>query len=168
MKAYEINIFLVTTSLLLSAVFSFTSCKSHKNISTENRTSKEVDNISESIYTQIETRRAGAHLKKEISENIKEYIRTTDFDSTGNIRSVSETWREIGRADMAVRNDSSGAISVINKIDSIINIETAHEVKNEKQDIKTDQRPVQGSEWMWVILGIGVIAAVLVIFLLEK
>lgn len=93
---------------------------------------------------------------------------TIHLDSTGRVRTIV---RESISKETGQRRTDRGqgsVVSITGKSDSITSQETLNATSQEKQDIKTDSRPVQGAEWMWVILSIGTIAAIAILFFIRK
>lgn len=93
---------------------------------------------------------------------------TIHLDSIGRVRTIV---RESVKKETGQRRTDRGqgsVVSITGKSDSITSQETLNATSQEKQDIKTDSRPVQGAEWMWVILSIGTIAAIAILFFLKK
>lgn len=93
---------------------------------------------------------------------------TIHLDSTGRVRTIV---RESIKKETGQRRTDRGqgsVVSITGKSDSITSQETLNATSQEKQDIKTDSRPVQGAEWMWVILSIGTIAAIAILFFIRK
>jgi hypothetical protein len=41
-------------------------------------------------------------------------------------------------------------------------------VTNERQDIRTDSRPVQGIEWIWIIVGAGIVIFIFIAIAIKK
>lgn len=93
---------------------------------------------------------------------------TIHLDSIGRVRTIV---RESVKKETGQRRTDRGqgsVVSITGKSDSITSQETLNATSQEKQDIKTDSRPVQGAEWMWVILSIGTIAAIAILFFIRK
>lgn len=93
---------------------------------------------------------------------------TIHLDDSGRVRTIV---RESVKKETGQRRTDRGqgsVVSITGKSDSITSQETLNATSQEKQDIKTDSRPVQGAEWMWVILSIGTIAAIAILFFLKK
>jgi hypothetical protein len=97
------------------------------------------------------------------------YTKITDYDSTGTvIRRVSEEWRNRQSADMAIRDRRQGAVSVTGKRVVIEERDTSHVLTNEITNTDTDSRLIQGTEWIWVILSITLILAVIIYMIYNK
>lgn len=93
---------------------------------------------------------------------------TIHLDSIGRVRTIV---RESVKKETGQRRTDRGqgsVVSITGKSDSITSQETLNATSQEKQDNKTDSRPVQGAEWMWVILSIGTIAAIAILFFIRK
>lgn len=164
MKRYA-KILLVFGSLCL---VSFVGCKTTKNMERNERTEQSAKQVKLAIDKSITAKEAGSKISIETNQDIREFNRTTHFDSTGNISSVSETWREVGRSELAVLNDSSRTVFMSDKNDSTSFIDKSETQFQQKEVASADSRPVQGIEWMWVIFGVGLIAAVLIIVFIRK
>ena len=166
---YVRNIFLFFVFVLCSLLFVlFSSCKTKRNIS---RTES-----SQAAIERVETKRDTSRTIIKTQENLDETVsisETTDretihLDSTGRVRTII---RESVKKETGQRRTDRGqgsVVSITGKSDSITSQETLNATSQEKQDIKTDSRPVQGAEWMWVILSIGTIAAIAILFFIRK
>lgn len=105
-----------------------------------------------------------------VSDSLQErnYTRTIAFDSSGNVRTVSEAWRETRRGKLGVGEYRGRTLSVKNFKDTTTQVNRSHVVSHEKTTATNDSRPVQGTEWLWVIIGGFAVLAVLVYFILRN
>lgn len=147
---------------IILIVLVFTSCKTRKNSQQFSAVKSEIGNIATSFDKSIETEEAGSNISISTTEAMWKFTHRIEFDSLGNIRAIQETRRGSGRTQLAVRNDTSRNISikdVLNKTISAQNLETA---ELSKSDFKSDSRLIQGADWVWVILSVTLVIAVLV------
>lgn len=166
MKNEIITYFFV--SICIGCIFAFSSCKTKKNIS---RT-EEFRERTERVETKTDTSRVITKIVADMEESVS-IQETTDretihLDSIGRVRTIV---RESVKKETGQRRTDRGqgsVVSITGKSDSITSQETLNATSQEKQDIKTDSRPVQGAEWMWVILSIGTIAAIAILFFIRK
>lgn len=143
-------------------------CKSHKNAV---RT-VEIASTTDAAIRKTDTARTAVEYEK--SEVIKDSLRETTeretiyLDTLGRVRTiVKESVRKEAGQRRIYRGQGS-AVSVSGKTDSVITTETARALTEEKTDIKTDSRPVQGGEWVWVIAGIGLLLIAIFGFIRHK
>lgn len=107
-------------------------------------------------------------VNRETEESEDIYTRTQHYDTLGNLRTIQETWRSIGRFELALRERSASYIS-INGMGAVTSesdrstVVTSEQVKN-----SSDSRPVQGIEWMWVIAGVGLLIFILIMYLIKR
>lgn len=101
------------------------------------------------------------------SEAERTYIRTTEYDSTGIVRRVSEEWRDRRSADVVVRDNERQTVSVTGSETIKTTQDSSYTVVKEKSHTQADSRPVQGFEWLWVIVGLVLTVAV-ILFLNRK
>ena len=156
---------LVLGSICLS---SLSGCKTKKNMQKTETYEYAAHRIESSLDKSLATKEAGSAVSIQTNQNIREFNRTTLYDSTGNVQSVSETWRETGRAELALRNDSTRTVSVNNIATTDSISETANATSDQVIKNITDSRPVQGTEWLWVIFAIGTLAAVAILLFIKK
>lgn len=146
----------------------FSGCKAKKNVQRELSVAEATERISKTIAKQNTETETGTHVNEETSEDIREFIREIRFDTAGNVQTIQEAWRDKGRVQLVVRRDTSRTVSVNEELNSD-SIKTVTNVK-QSDDIKqtTDSRPVQGIEWLWVILSIAIIATIAIILFIKK
>lgn len=101
-------------------------------------------------------------------ENERSYTRTTEFDSSGVVRKVSEEWRDRRSADVAVRDNASETISMTGSEKRVEETDSSYTVIQETKHIQSDSRPVQGFEWFWVIVGGAIILSIVIFFIIRK
>lgn len=100
--------------------------------------------------------------------NIKEYFRTTLFNPDGSVSQVQEAWRDTRRNELADSTGQRSDVSGINRNDSTsTQVANDIEIKQTTQS-HTDNRPVQGVEWLYVALvGGGVLLIIFIIIWLK-
>jgi len=158
----------ISVLLCILVIALFSTCRSRKNVvRTESNQAR-----TERVETKTDTSRVITRTVADMEESVV-VQETTDretihLDSTGRVRTIV---RESVKKETGQRRTDRGqgsVVSITGKSDSITSQETLNATSQEKQDIKTDSRPVQGAEWMWVILSIGTIAAIAILFFLKK
>lgn len=102
------------------------------------------------------------------SEAERVFSRVTEYDSTGTIRSVQETWRDRRLSNVSSEERDTRTVSVANTDEHIFTRDTVHVVVSETSQIKSDSRPVQGYEWFWIILSIVLIATVIIYIIYNR
>lgn len=100
--------------------------------------------------------------------NIKEYFRTTLFNPDGSVSQVQEAWRDTRRNELADSTGQRSDVSGISRNDSTsTQVANDIEIKQTTQS-HTDNRPVQGVEWLYVALvGGGVLLIIFIIIWLK-
>ena len=144
------------------------SCKSHKEIT---RTVTDQTRV-EQIETAIDTTRTlvndQENVKRQSDESEEIYTRTKQYDSLGNIRTIQETWRAIGRTELALHERSGSYIS-LNGMSTITAIsDSSTLVINDQENSSTDTRPLQGTEWIWAIIGAGLLLFIIIMFVIKR
>lgn len=156
------------TLLIMCLLFAFSSCKTKKNIQsrTEFYTASENNISSKSTAVIADTASIQIHVKDSLTQT--EYSRKFEFDTIGNIRSVSETWRNTGRTQLSAQQYGQRTISLESKNDSSATVETSRVASHEKTNETNDSRLVQGREWFWIILGGFAVLSISGYFILER
>lgn len=158
----------ISVLLCILVIALFSTCRSRKNVvRTESNQAR-----TERVETKTDTSRTIIKTQENLDETVS-ISETTDretihLDSIGRVRTIV---RESVKKETGQRRTDRGqgsVVSITGKSDSITSQETLNATSQEKQDIKTDSRPVQGDEWMWVILSIGTIAAIAILFFIRK
>jgi uncharacterized protein YcfL len=155
---------LISTIILL-ALLSLVGCRTKRNTSRyeiHNAGSERVERLTDSIRivedSQQTTERSG-------SETDQSFTRVTEFDSTGTVRRIQETWRDRQRIDVVTKERFGRTVSVAETNQQIIIRDTASTVTNEVAEVKTDSRPIQGFEWFWIVLS-GVLVLTVIIYII--
>lgn len=154
---------------LLIVLFLVFGCRSSRNttdthISDHSKTNKtEVSNETISVQSSML-----ATTRTATDTNIKEYFKTTVFNQDGSVSEVQEQWRDTRRNELADSTGQRSDVSGINRNDSTsTDIANDIELKQTTQS-HTDNRPVQGVEWLYVALvGGGVLLIIFIIIWLK-
>lgn len=93
-------------------------------------------------------------ISTQTNEQDRTYVRITEYDSTGYVRRIQEEWRDIGRSQLFVLDQSRHHISIDGMTAVTVERDNSHSVSIENEKTSSDSRPVQGIEWLWVILGV--------------
>lgn len=143
-------------------------CKTKRNIVKSENTQVTSKTYAAKTDTSRVITRTVADMEESVSIQETTDRETIHLDSIGRVRTIV---RESVKKETGQRRTDRGqgsVVSITGKSDSITSQETLNATSQEKQDIKTDSRPVQGAEWMWVILSIGTIAAIAILFFIRK
>ncbi len=163
---YDIRNIVNRFHLLIGAVFlmcllSLIGCRAKKNTSRHEsyvvgseRVERRTDSIRTLEIVEERSERSG-------SEFERQYTRTTEYDIEGAIRRISETWWDRQQGDMASEERTERIVSVEGSDTNITAKDTVSAVAQETTKIDTDSRPIQGVEWIWVILSVVLISAVI-------
>lgn len=150
----------IFTVLLCSIVFS--GCRTRKHVVRNLEAQKEVEIVGKTEEQSTETRETGTSVRVQDEIEEREYTRTTTFDTTGNVQTIRETWRETGRAKLVVRHDTLRDISVTERTEETKQTENIDIIQNEVSEQIRDSRP-RKLFWIWFLL-----AAVLAVSLYFK
>jgi len=143
--------------LLFVCIIILSGCKSRQEITRSVIDQTRLERTETAVDTSRMIGSTQETLSRETGESDEIYSRTQHFDSLGNIRTIQETWRRIGRFELALRQGSGSYIS-LNGMSSVTrDRDSTTVVTNERQDFQNDSRPVQGIEWIWIIVGAGII-----------
>ncbi len=99
---------------------------------------------------------------------IQEYERKTDYLPDGTISSVSERWRSTGLKQLHTKSQEKTSKSGSEKHDSLQLKKAEMQQLKQLVDTTTDSRPVQGSEWLFVIGFIIAAVCGLIAYILYK
>lgn len=153
-------------SLIASSIF-FGSCRSsHSAVSVSSGTEKvfraAVRHAADSSRTVVENRDSSTAVATEST-----YERTTVYTDSGRIRSVSERWRQAGSAKLAISTGRSSAVSVGSSGSTVLENQESESKSETKTNNKTDSRPIQGHEWIYVSLVVSLLIFI-PIFLIKR
>lgn len=153
--------------LAIISLFVLDGCKARKATQKSSDLFISGTKIAQTANKQIETKKAGTDIRIEAQEDIWEYSRNTEIDTAGNLRRIQETWRGTGRTELALLRDSSRNISLNESTNITQEKDSVTEQINENSKIENDSRPVQGIEWLWVVIGAGLLL-LLVFYFIKK
>lgn len=165
MKHY---VFIYCIALAVCIGVSLGGCRTKKNLekTQENTTIVEkTERYSDSTRTE---QKSTVRVDRSRDENERSYTRTTEYDSTGNVRRVSEEWRDRQSSDLVVRDHRQESVSVTGAEKQVMEKDSSSTVIHETKHVQFDSRPVQGFEWFWIILGGGLLLAIAIYFILKK
>ncbi len=156
------------TLLIMCLLFAFSSCKTKKNIQsrTEFYTASENNISSKSTAVIADTASMQILVKDSLTQT--EYSRKFEFDTIGNIRSISETWRNTGLSKLSTQQHRQRKISLEETKNNTATVETLRTTSQEKTNETNDTRPVQGHEWFWLVLGFGIVLFVVFMIIKKK
>ncbi|MDD4778908.1 MAG: hypothetical protein PHV53_11565 [Fermentimonas sp.] len=142
---------------------SFNSCRAKKDFERNTQISERTERTERSVDS---TRNTETEHEKTERIGLTEdnfYIRTTEYDPEGRIRSISETWRDRRHSDMAYEERSKESVSLSGSEKEIVEADTSTVITNETLETTNDSRPVQGFEWFWTVAS-GVLILSLIIY----
>ncbi len=148
---------------VIIALIGLSGCKARKSTvrnekvetisQTENRRTDTASVVLETKFHSEETQQIHETTERE----------TVHVDTLGRIRTIiRESVRKETGSGRTYRGQGS-AISLSGKTDSTTVMKSSNVAVDEKTDIKTDSRPVQGAEWAWVSIGIGIFGIIFLI-----
>lgn len=147
-------------SLMLLLLFS---CKSHRDVSrstTYDARGESLATMNDSLQTHLETSQKSEGSQQ---DDRFEYSRTTEFGNDSNVTSITETYIIINS-----RFDFNSQLDKIKREDfkynaAVATSNTTSDEMDERVLEKKDNRPVQGAEWLAVIIGLAIVAALILI-----
>lgn len=155
-------------TLLLASLLVLSGCKVRREVAsmvTDQTRVERTETTVDTSRTEISTQET---LSQQADESEEVYTRTQHFDSLGNIRSIQETWRAIGRTELALRERSGSYISLNGMGTVTSESDSSTVVSDEQVNSSVDSRLVQGIEWLWVIVGIGLLLFIIITFVIKK
>lgn len=158
----------ISVLLCILVIALFSTCRSRKNVVRNESNQARTERVETKTDTSRVITRTVADMEESVVVQETTDRETIHLDSIGRVRTIV---RESVKKETGQRRTDRGqgsVVSITGKSDSITSQETLNATSQEKQDIKTDSRPVQGAEWMWVILSIGTIAAIAILFFIRK
>lgn len=153
---------------ILACILILFGCKSRQEITRSVTDQTRIERTETAVDTSRTIGSTQETLSRETGESEEIYSRTQHFDSLGNIRTIQETWWRIGRFELALRQGSGSYLSLNGMSTVTSDRDSTTVVTNERQDIRTDSRPVQGIEWIWIIVGAGIVIFVLIAIAIKK
>lgn len=155
-------------AILLMCLLSTIGCRAKKDSSRHEsyvmgseRIERRTDSIRTLEVVEERSERSG-------SEAEQSFTRVTEFDSTGSVRKVSETWWDRQQGDMASEERTERTVSVEGSEIIIADKDTVSVIAQETTKIDTDSRLIQGVEWIWVILSVVLITAVILYIIYNR
>lgn len=155
-------------AILLMCLLSTIGCRAKKDSSRHEsyvmgseRTERRTDSIRVMEVVEERSERSGSEVEQS-------FTRITEFDSTGSIRKVSETWWDRQSGSVVIQERSSRAVSVATSESNIIRKDTVTAVVQETIKIETDSRLIQGVEWIWVVLSFVLITTVVLYIIFNR
>jgi len=144
-------------------------CKSQKNISRTVDGQTRTERIESKKDTSRVEEQSQAHHSTQTNEQDNTYVRITEYDSTGTvIRRIQEEWRDVGRSQLSLLDRSGHYISIDGMSSVTLERDSSRSVVTENKEVTSDSRPVQGVEWLWVILGGALVLSVVIFVIIKK
>lgn len=154
--------------ILLACILILSGCKSRREVTRMVTDQKRVQRTETAVDTSRTKINAQETFSSQADESEDIYTRTQHFDSLGNIRTIQETWRAIGRSKLAL-HERSGSYLSLNGMGTVTSeSDSSTVVSDEQVNSSVDSRPVQGIEWLWVIVGIGLLLFIIFTFVIKK
>lgn len=151
---------------LLPIVFVF--CRSNRDFKGSVQTHTE--NAATASSVQKDSTASQAHRRDSTSDikSEKQYLRTTWYRPDGTIRKIQEAGHKAKQSHVAVSDTGSSAVHVSeNKTDSTRKI-NLKKLETEELRSFTDSRPIQGVEWIWVILAVVIVTGIICSIIIYK
>ena len=139
-------------------------CRSNKHSSNEYVRNTEIEQTTTRL---INDSTATVHESRDTTQTAtydNEYTRTTTYRDDGTVQSIQERIRQSGSSQLAISTGRTSSVSVTDEQQEVTAIINEQEEKKEQLAVYSDSRPVQGVEWLWIVLPI--VAGTLVLLLL--
>lgn len=162
----HVFIYWITITLCISSCL--VGCQAKKNIEKTQENTTIVGRVETTTDSTRTEQKTTEREERQRNESERSYTRTTEYDSTGNVRRVSEEWRDRQSADISVQDNSSETISVTGSENEVVEEESSSAVTEEKIHTQADSRPIQGVEWLWVALGLGLLLTIVIFVVFKK
>ena len=143
--------------ILLFFVFVTCGCRSNKSVARSGESSFSEQVAEKTVEKTTTEEHKGTQIHSSAKEETFEYSRISQIDTAGNVHTIQETWRQVGRIELAVLNDSSRNISLSDVVANRVVSTDIDSVYNEVANTKSDTRIIQGSEWLWLLFGVGLV-----------
>jgi|JMBX01.1.fsa_nt_gb hypothetical protein len=160
--------FIHIIAVALLCCVSLNSCRAKKDIQRNEETTSRTERVERFVDTTRVTAVDEERSERSGSEVEHTFTRVTEFDSTGSIRKVSETWRDRQLSRLDTKERHARTVSIAGVSEDIIVSDTSSTVVNEMVKVDTDSRPVQGIEWLWVVLSVALIASVVLYIIYNR
>lgn len=155
-------------AIIFLCLFSFVGCRAKKDSSRHEsyalefeRMERRIDSVRTMEVVEQKSERSG-------SETEQSYTRITEYDTTGSVQRISETWRDRRLSNLVTEERDARTVSVSNS-EQQISIKDSADIRiSETSHTTTDSRPIQGIEWMWVILSVVLITAVILYIIYNR
>ena len=154
--------YVLTYIILLACCFA---CRSNKLVDSSYQ---EESTFANQSYTAGKDSTAKESSRKDTSGKIgvdNQFCTITEFDSTGRILRILEWGRNTRSAELDVSDRRSSALHVGTKETREKSEGTLNIQEQIQEEVKTDSRPVQGFEWLYIIIPVVI---GLLVFLLIK
>lgn len=155
-------------AILLMCLLSTIGCRAKKDSSRHEsyalgseRTERRTDSIRVMEVVEERSERSGSEVEQS-------FTRVTEFDSTGRVRSIQETWRDRQQGNVASKERTERIVSVEGSETNITAKDTVSVIAQETAKVDTDSRLIQGVEWIWVILSVVLITAVILYIIYNR
>ena len=158
----------ISVLLCILVIALFSTCRSRKNVVRNESNQARTERVETKTDTSRVITRTVADMEESVVVQETTDRETIHLDSIGRVRTIVRESVKMETGQRRTDRGQGSVVSITGKSDSITSQETLNATSQEKQDIKTDSRPVQGAEWMWVILSIGTIAAIAILLFIRK
>lgn len=142
-------------------------CRSHKTVTRAGESTHTEQITEKAVEQSYNEEQKGSQIHTSEKEEVVEYTKVSVIDSTGNVRTIQETWRQSGRTQLAVRSDSSRNISLSDVVLDKVITNQHDSIYNENVVTKNDSRPIQGSDWVWLVLSL-ILVVIIFIYIKRK
>ncbi len=154
-----------TFLFILALLVLVSGCRARKNIVRKTETTTAVERVEVKTDTSRTTTTVVTSVDAKDSLRETTERETIHLDTLGRIRTIiRESVRKEAGSGRTYRGQGT-IVSVTGKTDSVSSVETLHATSQEITETKTDSRPVQGAEWLWVMLGSIIAIGVIILFI---
>jgi len=149
--------------ILITILIGLSACRSSKQNHKQLDISAEVK--TENISIRKDSTRTETSYQDTTTKAVDtvEYSRTTTYRDDGGISSIQEQWRRTGSTELSVSSGRTSEVSVAAAVDSTNTKINAEITAVEDTSSKTDSRPVQEEEFLWIIIPVCLLILTLII-----
>lgn len=154
--------------LLLVALSVLVSCRAHKNIVKEDISQTKTETVVYHKDTSRVITQSQSNMEESLSIHETTERETIHFDDSGRVQIVVKENIITEKGKIRTDRGSGSVISITGNSDSVYVQEAYQSSSQEKTNIKTDSRPIQGTEWFWVILSVAFVLVAVIYVLYNK
>jgi len=150
-------------------VLSFIACGSSKRSGSNNYHQEKTEERKTEASSRIQAQSAtGIKTETTVNTNLSGFTRITNYNDSGGVSSVQESWWGARSDKLELGTVRSSDVSLTEEIKKDTTaIRTNTDIKSVEKTEK-DNRPLQGSEWLYIIIPVLIALNILIIVIYKK